>query len=83
MKWIDANSLGSVLDPLEAKMDRLLARDEERAMKHSERQTIPDEMCNHSVGRLIVSRRTDKSPNGFTSVICQKLSFQSRGPQYI
>ena len=38
----------------------------------------------HPVPRLFVSRRNDKSPNGFNCAICRKdVSFLSRGPRVI
>ena len=41
-------------------------------------------MSNHPVPRLFVSRRNDKSPNGFNCAICRKdVSFLSRGPRGI
>ena len=41
-------------------------------------------MNNHPIPRLFVSRRKDKSPNGFNCAICQKdVSFLSRGPRGI
>ena len=37
-------------------------------------------MVNHPIPRLVVSRRNDKSPNGFNCAICRKdVSFLSRG----
>ena len=81
-KGIDASDPGRVVDPLEAKKERLLARDEERTKKQTERHVLTKAMSNHPIPRLFVSRRNDKSPNGFNCAICQKdVSFLSRGPR--
>ena len=78
-KGIDANNPGRVLDPLEAKKEKLLAREEERAKKQTERHVLTKAMSDHAIPRLFVSRRNDKSPNGFNCSICQKdVSFLSR-----
>ena len=83
-KGTDASDPGRVVDPLEAKKERLLARDEERARKQTERHVLTKAMSNHPIPRLFVSRRSDKSPNGFNCAICQKdVSFLSRGPRGI
>ena len=72
------------MDPLEAKKEKLLARDEERAKKQSERHVLTKAMSNHPIPKLFVSRRSDKGPNGFNCSICQKdVSFLSRGPRGI
>ena len=79
---IDASHPRRALDPLEAKKEQLLARDEERAMKQLERHVLTNAMVNHPIPRLFVIHRSDKSPNGFNCGICQKdVSFLSRGPQ--
>ena len=71
------------MDPLEAKKEKLLARDEERAKKQSERHVLTKAMSNHPIPKLFVSR-SDKGPNGFNCSICQKdVSFLSRGPRGI
>ena len=83
-KGIDASDPGRVVDPLEAKKERLLARDEERTKKQTERHVLTKAMSNHPIPRLFVSRRNDKSPNGFNCAICRKdVSFLSRGPSGI
>ena len=83
-KGIAAIDPGRVMDPPEAKKERLLARDEKRAKKHSERHVLTKAMSNHPLPRLFVSRRSDKSPNGINCAICQKdVSFLSRGPRGI
>ena len=83
-KGIDASDPGRVLDPLVAKKERLLARDEERAKKQTERHVLTKAMSNHPIPRLFVSCRNDKSPNGFNCAICQKdVSFLSRGSRGI
>ena len=83
-KGIDASDPGRVLDPVEAKKERLLARDEERKKKQTERHVLTKAMVNHPIPRLFVSRRTDKSPNGFNCAVCRKdVSFLSRGPRGI
>ena len=83
-KGIDASDPGRVVDPLEAKTERPLARDEERAEKLSERHVLTKAMSNHPIPRLFVSRMSDKRPNGFNCAICQKdVSFVSRGPRGI
>ena len=80
-KGIDASDPGRVLDPVEAKKERLLARDEERKKKQTERHVLTKAMVNHPIPRLFVSRRTDKSPNGFNCAVCRKdVSFLSRVP---
>ena len=72
------------MDPLEAKKEKLLARDEERSKKQSERHVLTKAMSNHPIPKLFVSRRSDKGPNGFNCSICQKdVSFLSRGPRGI
>ena len=72
------------MDPLEAKKEKLLARDEERAKKQSERHVLTKAMSNHPIPKLFVSRRSDKGPNGFNCSICQKdVSFLSRGQRGI
>ena len=41
-------------------------------------------MTNHPIPRLFVSRRNDRSPNGFNCSVCRKdVSFLSRGPRGI
>ena len=81
-KGIDASDPGRILDPVEVKKERLLARDEERKKKQTERHVLTKAMVNHPIPRLFVSRRCDKSPNGFNCAICQKdVSFLSRGPR--
>ena len=83
-KGIDADNPGRVLDPLEAKKERLLARDEERAKRQTERHVLTKAMSDHAIPRLFVSRRDDKSPNGFNCSICKKdVSFLSRGARGI
>ena len=79
---IDASDPGCVLDPVEVKKERLLARDEERKKKQTERQVLTKTMVNHPIPRLFVRRRNDKSPNGFNCAICLKdVSFLYRGPR--
>ena len=68
-KGIDADNPGRVLDPLEAKKEKLLARDEERAKRQTERHVLTKAMSDHAIPRLFVSRRDDKSPNGFNCSI--------------
>ena len=83
-KGIDASDPGRILDPVEAKKERLLARDEERKKKQTERHVLTKAMVNHPIPRLFVSRRNDKGPNGFNCAICRKdVSFLSRGPRGI
>ena len=83
-KGIDASDPGRVVNPLEAKKERLLARDEERTKKQTERHVLTKAMSNHPIPRLFVSHRNDKSPNGFNCAICQKdVSFLSRDPRGI
>ena len=83
-KCIDANNPGRVIDPLEARKEKLLARDEERAKKQTERHVLTKAMSDHAFPRLFVSRRNDKSPNGFNCAICRKdVSFLSRGARGI
>ena len=83
-KGIDASDPRRVLDPVEAKKERLLARDEERKKKQTERHVLTKAMVNHLIPRLFVSRRTDKSPNGFNCAVCRKdVSLLSRGPRGI
>ena len=83
-KGIDANSPGCVFDPLEARKEKLLAREEERAKKQTERHVLTKAMSDHAIPRLFVSRRTDKSPKGFNCSICWKdVSFLSRGARGI
>ena len=83
-KGIDESDPARVLDPVEAKKERLLARDEERKKKQTERHVLTKAMVNHPIPRLFVSRRTDKSPNGFNCAVCRKdVSFLSRGPRGI
>ena len=80
-KGINASDPGRVLDPVEAKKERLLARDEERKKKQTERHVLTKAMVNHPIPRLFVSRRNDKNPNGFNCAICRKdVSFLSREP---
>ena len=79
-KGIDVNNPGLVIDPLEARKEKLLARDEERAKKQTERHVLTKAMSDHANPRLFVSRRNDKSPKGFNCAICRKaVSFLSRG----
>ena len=61
-KGIDASDPGRFLDPVEAKKERLLARDEERKEKQTERHVLTKAMVNHPIPRLFVSRRTAKAP---------------------
>ena len=83
-KGIDVNDPGRVVDPVEVRKERLLTRDEERAKKQTERHVLTKAMSNHPIPKLFVSRRNDKSPNGFNCSICQKdVSFLSRGPRGI
>ena len=83
-KGIDASDPGRVVDPVELRKERLLARDEERAKKQTERHVLTKAMTNHPIPRLFVSRRNDKSPNGFNCSVCRKdVSFLSRGPRGI
>ena len=83
-KGIDANNPGRVFDPLEARKEKLLARDEERAKKQTERHVLTKAMSYHAIPRLLVSRRNDKSPNGFNCAICRKdVTFLSRGARVI
>ena len=80
-KGIDASDPGRILDPVEVKKERLLARDEERKKKQTERHVLTKAMVNHPITPLFVSKRNDKSPNGFNCAIRQKyVSFLSRGP---
>ena len=56
-----------------------MARDEARMKRKSERHVLTNAMAHHPVPRLFVSRRYDKTPNGFICAICQKgVSFLSR-----
>ena len=83
-KGIDVNNPGRVLDPLEVKKAKLLARDEDRSRKRTERHVLTKAMSDHAIPRLFVSRRNDKGPNGFNCSICKKdVSFLSRGPRGI
>ena len=83
-KGIDANDPGHIVDPVELKKERLLARDEERVKKQTERHFLTKAMTNHPLPRLFVSRRNDKNPNGFNCSVCRKdVSFLSRGPRGI
>ena len=83
-KGIHASDPGRVVDPVELKKERLLSRDEERAKKQAERHVLTKAMTNHPTPRLFVSRRNDKSPNGFNCSVCRKdVSFLSRGPRDI
>ena len=83
-KGIDANDPSRVLDPIEVRKEKLLARDEEKAKRQSERHVLTKAMCHHALPRLFVSRRSDKNPNGFNCAICRKdVSFLSRGPRGI
>ena len=49
--------------------------------KHqTERHVLRKEMAEHAIPRLFVSRRSDKSPNGFNCAICRKdISFLNKG----
>ena len=67
-KGIDASDPGRVVDPLEAKKERLLARDEERAKKQTERHVLTEAMSNHPIPRLFVSRRNDLPQRRVVSV---------------
>ena len=71
-KWIDANDPGRVVDPVEARKERLLARDKERAKKQNERHVLTKAMSNHPIPKLFVSRRNVKSPNGFNCSVRQE-----------
>ena len=83
-KGIDASDPGRAMDPVEVRKEKLLARDEEKVKRQSERHVPTKTMCSHPVPRLFVSRRNDKNPNGFNCAICQKdVSFLSRGPRGI
>ena len=78
-KGIDVNNPGRVLDPLEVKKAKLLARDEDLSRKRTERPVLTKAMSDHAIPRLFVSRRNDKGPNGFNCSICKKdVSFLSR-----
>ena len=75
-----ASGPGCVVDTVELKKERLLARDEERAKKQTERHVLTKVMTSHPIPRLFVSRRIDKTPNGFNCSVCRKdVSFLSRG----
>ena len=83
-KSIDGENPGQMIDPLDSKKKKLLARDEERAKRQSERHVLTKAMSNHPIPRLLASRRNDKSPNGFNCSIFQKdVSFLSHRPQGI
>ena len=61
-----------------------MARDEERKKQQTERHVLTKAMVNHPIPRLFVSRRTDKSPNGFNCAVSRKdVSFLSRSPRGI
>ena len=79
-KGIDANDPGRIVDPVELKKERRLARDEERVKKQTERHVPTKAITNHPLPKLFVSRRNDKNPNGFNCSVCRKdVSFLSRG----
>ena len=48
-KSIDANNPGRVLDPLEVKKAKLLARDEERSKRQTERLVLTKAMSDHAL----------------------------------
>ena len=64
MKGIGASDLGRILDPVDVSKEKLLARDEQRAKRQSERQVLTKAMSSHPIPRLLVSRRNDKIPKG-------------------
>ena len=83
-KGIVANNPGRVIDPLEARKEKLLAREEDWAKKQTERHVLTKAMSDHANPRLFVSRQNDKSPNGFNNSIFRKnVSFLSRGARGI
>ena len=45
---------------------------EERKKQQTERHVLTKAMVNHPIPRLFVSRRTDKSPNGFNCAVSRK-----------
>ena len=69
LKRIDASDPGRILDPVEVRKEKLLARDEEKVKRQSERHVLTKTKCSHPVPRLFVSRRNDKNPNGFNCAI--------------
>ena len=48
-KGIDADNPGRVLDPLEAKKAEMLAHDEERAKRQTERHVLTRAMSDHAI----------------------------------
>ena len=59
---------------------RLYAKHERRKRRQVERNVLRKEMASHALPQLFVSRRSDRSPNGFNCAVCRRdVSFLSRG----
>ena len=67
-------------DPVERAKSKLYADYQKKKERQRELHVLEKQMARHVIPNLFVSRRTDRSPNGFNCCICQKdVSFLSRG----
>ena len=79
-KGIHMHRAQTQLSAEETTKQRLHAKYERRKKQQTERHVLRKEMADHACPRLFVSRRSDKSPNGFDCAICKRdISFLSRG----
>ena len=70
----------SQMDVEEETKRRLYAKHERRKRRQVERNVLRKEMASHALPQLFVSRRSDRSPNGFNCAVCRRdVSFLSRG----
>ena len=72
-KGIDFNDPGRVVDPVEIRKERILARDEERTKKQHERHVLTKAMSNHPIPKLFVSRRNDKFRMALIAVYVRRM----------
>ena len=79
-KGIHIHRAHTQLNVEETTKSKLFPKYEMRKKRQTERHILREEMAEHAIPRLFVSRRSDDSPNGFNCAICRKdISFLTRG----
>ena len=79
-KGIYMQSRQSQMNAEEVTKRLLFAKYERKKRRQLEHNVLRKEMASHALPHLFVSRRSDRSPNGFNCAVCRRdVSFLSRG----